>query len=134
VPKNHQDTLKYEIERQVKLGVLKRCSDSEWAAPPFIIPKKNWTVRFISDFRKLNAQFRRKPYPIPRKSQMLQELEEFVFATFFDSNMGYCNIRLDRDAQKLCDPPHFDCKMTSKCNKYVFLTLSEVVIQPTFKL
>jgi hypothetical protein len=26
------------------------------------------------------------------------------------------------------------CKMTSECNKYAFLTLSEVVIQPTFKL
>jgi hypothetical protein len=29
VPKIHHDTLKHEIERQVKLGVLKRCSDSE---------------------------------------------------------------------------------------------------------
>jgi hypothetical protein len=37
----------HEIERLVKLGVLKRCSDSEWAAPTFIIPKKNGTVRFI---------------------------------------------------------------------------------------
>jgi hypothetical protein len=26
------------------------------------------------------------------------------------------------------------CKMTSACNKYAFSTLSEVVIQPTFKL
>jgi hypothetical protein len=28
VPRNHHDTLKHEIERLVKLGVLKRCSDS----------------------------------------------------------------------------------------------------------
>jgi hypothetical protein len=40
VPKMHHDTLKHEIERLFGLGVLKRCSDSEWAAPTFIIPKK----------------------------------------------------------------------------------------------
>jgi hypothetical protein len=38
LPKNHHDTLKHEIERLVALGVLKRRSDSEWAAPTFILP------------------------------------------------------------------------------------------------
>jgi hypothetical protein len=46
VPKIHHDTLKHEIELLLKLGVSKRCSDSEWAAPTLIIPKKNGTVRF----------------------------------------------------------------------------------------
>jgi hypothetical protein len=59
VPKNHHDTLKHGIERHVKLGVLKRCSNSEWAAPTLIIPKKNGTVRFISDFRKLNEMLKK---------------------------------------------------------------------------
>jgi hypothetical protein len=73
VPKNHHNTLKHEIHRLVKLGVLKRCSDSEWAAPTFIIHNKSGTVRFISDFRKLNDMLKRKPYPIPKNAQMLQE-------------------------------------------------------------
>jgi hypothetical protein len=46
-PRIHHDTLKAEIERLVNLGVLRRCSDSEWGAPTFIIPEKNGTVRFI---------------------------------------------------------------------------------------
>ena len=82
--------------------VLRKCSDSEWGAPTFIIPKKNGTVRFISDFRKLNAQLKRKPYPIPKISEMLQELEKFTYATALDLNMGYYTIRLDPDTQKLC--------------------------------
>jgi hypothetical protein len=102
VPKNHHDTLKHEIERLVKLGVLKRYSDSEWAAPTFIIPNKNSTVIFIYDFRKLNEMLKRKPYPIPKIAQMLQELEEFAYATSLDMNMGYNTIKLDSDAQKLC--------------------------------
>jgi hypothetical protein len=100
VPTTNHDTLKYEIERLVKLGVLIRCSDSEWAAPTFIIPKKNGTVRFISDFRKMNEMLKRKPYPIPKIAQMLQELEELDYATSLDLNMGYYTIKLDYDAQK----------------------------------
>jgi hypothetical protein len=56
--KIHHSTLKHEIEQLVKLGVLKRCHDSEWAAPAFIIPKKNVTVRSIPDFRKLNEMLK----------------------------------------------------------------------------
>jgi hypothetical protein len=33
---------------------------------------------------------------------MLQELQEFMFATSLDLNMGYYTIRLDPDAKKLC--------------------------------
>jgi hypothetical protein len=35
---------------------LKGGSDSEWAAPTLIIPKKNGIVRLIFDFRKSNQQ------------------------------------------------------------------------------
>jgi hypothetical protein len=84
----------------VPLGVFKRCSDSEWAAPTFIIPKKNGTVRFISDFRRLNEEVKRKPYTIPNIAQMFQELEKFAYATSLDLNMGYYTIRLHPDSQK----------------------------------
>ena len=49
----------------VKIGVLRRCNNSEWGAPCFIQAKKNGTVRFLTDFRELNKRIKRKPYPIP---------------------------------------------------------------------
>ena len=49
IPKIHEATLKMEVNRLVELGVLKKVNRSEWAAPTFIIPKKDGTVRFISD-------------------------------------------------------------------------------------
>ena len=54
VPHIHLETLKKEVDRLEELGVVQRQPDSEWGAPTFIIPKKNMTVRFISDFRELN--------------------------------------------------------------------------------
>ena len=50
IPKAYTDTLKLEVERLEKAGVLKRVNQSKWAAPTFIIPKKDGSVRFILDF------------------------------------------------------------------------------------
>ncbi len=102
VPKIHKDVLIKEIERLCKLGVLEWQHYSEWASPSFIVPKKNGTVRFLSDFREVNKRLIRKPFPIPKISTVLQELEGFTFATALDLNMGYYTIRLDPDASKIC--------------------------------
>jgi hypothetical protein len=74
----------------------------KWALPSFIIPKKDHTVRTISDFRELNKRIVRKPYPIPKISTTLQELEGFTHATTLDLNMGCYTIRLDPTAAKMC--------------------------------
>ena len=50
IPRVHENTLRMEVDRLCKTGVLKKVNRSEWAAPTFIIPKKDGTVRFISDF------------------------------------------------------------------------------------
>ena len=102
VPHIHLATLKKEVTRLVKIGVLKRQPDSEWASPTFIVPKKNQTVRFLSDFREVNKRIIRTPFPIPKISTTLQEMEGFTYATALDLNMGYYTIRLDGDAQKIC--------------------------------
>ncbi len=51
--------------------------------------QKGSTVHTISDFRELNKHIVRKPYPIPKISTILQELEGFTYATALDLNMGY---------------------------------------------
>jgi len=102
VPKIYEQTLKQEVERLVRLGVLKKVNRSEWAAPTFIIPKKDQTVRFILDFRKLNKRIKRKPYPIPKVQDMLMRLEGFKYASSLDINMGYYHIELSPNAKCLC--------------------------------
>jgi hypothetical protein len=92
VPKIHKDTLIKEVERLVKLGVLERQPALEWASPSFIIPKKNRTVCFLSNFQEVNKRLIRKPFPITKISTVLQELEGFTFATALDLNIGYYTI------------------------------------------
>ena len=87
VPKIHEITLKKELRKLCKLGVLRKCSASTWASPTFIIPKKNGTARFISDFRYLNKNLVCKPYPIPKIADVLQKLEGPFYTTSLDLNM-----------------------------------------------
>ena len=102
IPKCHEQTLKMEVDRLVKAGVLKKVNRSEWAAPTFIIPKKDGTVRFISDFRELNKRIKRKPYPIPKVQDLMLKLEGFQYATSLDLNMGYYHIESDTRSKELC--------------------------------
>ena len=102
VPKIHELTLKSDIDRLVRAGILRKVNRSEWAAPTFIIPKKDGTVRFISDFRELNRRIRRTPYPIPKIQDLLLKLEGFKYGTALDLNMGYYHIELSSESKELC--------------------------------
>ncbi len=102
IPKIHKATLMKEIDRLILIGILKWQPLSKWALLSFIIPKKDHTVRMISDFRELNKRIVRKPYPIPKISTTLHELEGFTYATTLDLNMGCYTIRLDPTAAKMC--------------------------------
>ena len=88
--------------RLCQLGVLERQPASEWALPSFIIPKKDKTVRFLSDFWAVNKRLVRKPFTIPKISIVLQEIKGFSYATTLDLKMGFYTIRLDPDASKIC--------------------------------
>jgi hypothetical protein len=102
VAKVHKETIIKEVERLRKLGVLERQPASEWASPSFITSKKDETVCFLSDFREVNKRLVRTPFPIPKISTVLQDIEGFSYAAALDLNMGYYTIRLDPDASKIC--------------------------------
>jgi len=94
--------MKDEIKRLESLEILKPIASSEWAAPTFIIPKKNNTVCVITDFRGLNKCLVRKPYPIPKIPNIFRGLEKFQYAMTIDLNMGYYSMPLDEEAKILC--------------------------------
>jgi hypothetical protein len=60
VPRSVEQQLQHnkEIVRLVDIGVLGEYYSSEWASssPSFAIPKKNGTIRVVTDFRKNSTQ------------------------------------------------------------------------------
>jgi hypothetical protein len=94
VPRSVEQQLQHikEIVRLVGIGVLEEDYSSEWASssPSFEIPKKNGTIRVVTDFRKLNLllKYPSHPFPIPKIGDMIRSMEEFIFASALDLNMG----------------------------------------------
>jgi hypothetical protein len=102
IPHINTATLKMEVDRLCQVGVLRKVNHSKWAAPAFIIPKKDGSVRFISNFRELNKTIKRKPFPIPKIQDMLLKLEGFQYVTSLDLKMGYYHIELSPHSKRLC--------------------------------
>ena len=82
------------------IGVITPDVDSPWASPCFIIPKKDGTVRFLTDFRRLNTQLERRPYPIPKISTLLQGIPKFFMVSSLDMSMGYYSTVLEKSSSK----------------------------------
>ena len=101
VPHVHLATFKKELDRLVSIGVLKPTGASLWAAGTFIIPKKDNTVRWISDFRMLNKFIERKKYPLPHVQAIVQEQRPYKFLTKIDISMQYYTFRLDDKSSEL---------------------------------
>jgi hypothetical protein len=62
VPKAYESMIRKEVKRLCRLNVLRRCNESEWAAPSFGTPKKNGQIPFISDFCQLSKWITRRSH------------------------------------------------------------------------
>jgi hypothetical protein len=102
VAHSNLETFKNELEHLVKLKVLQRCGASEWAAPTFIVPKKDGRARWVSDFRELNKLIKRKTHPLPRIMDVLCERSGHKFFTKLDILMQHCTFELDEESKDLC--------------------------------
>ncbi len=56
----------------------------------------------VTNFREVNKQLVRMPFPLPKSSTVLQELEGHTYAITCDLNMGYYTITLDPNTSKIC--------------------------------
>ena len=95
VPHIHLSTYKQELNHLVHLGILIPQQESESASPSFIIPKKDGKVHWISDLRQLNKVIKRKKYPLPIITDILQKRYGYKFFTKLDISMQYYTFELD---------------------------------------
>ena len=98
----HRKVFKEELDRLVAIGVLKKVGRSEWASSSFVIPKKDGTVRWITDLRELNKVIKRKIYPLRRIHDILRRRNGDKFFTKLDVSMQCCAFKLDEASSELC--------------------------------
>ena len=76
-----KEVLKTQLD-ELQRNDLKQLSRSEYECPVVMVKKKEGSLRFCCDFRRLNDVTRRDSYPLPRISEVISTLEEAkVFST-----------------------------------------------------
>ena len=65
----------------------------------FIIPNKEETVRFITDYPMINHKLVRNTYPLLRIGNTIQKLDGFHYVTALNLNMEYYTIRISLASQ-----------------------------------
>ena len=68
--------------------------ESPWAFPAVLIPKKDNSVRFCVDYRKLNAITISDTYPLPRIDDLLHSAKITPYVTTLDLRSGYWRIKV----------------------------------------
>ena len=75
-------------------------SDSEWASPAFMVPKKEkgeW--RLVADYRGLNEQTEHDSYSLPLIDTILQKQQKKRIFTVLDLKHGYHQMPLHPDSR-----------------------------------
>ncbi|KAL1264151.1 hypothetical protein QQF64_004506 [Cirrhinus molitorella] len=100
VPQKLLSTMKKELDEMLKLEVIEP-SNSEWNNPIVLVPKKDGTIRFCLDFRKLNTVIKFDPYPMPRVDELIERLSTAQYLTTLDLYKGFWQIPLNEQSKEL---------------------------------
>ncbi|CAF4061878.1 unnamed protein product, partial [Rotaria sp. Silwood1] len=80
LPPSKKAIVDQQLEEMLQAGHITP-SHSPWASPIVLSPKKDGTLRFCVDYRKLNANTIRTAYPMPQVDDTLDSLREAAFIT-----------------------------------------------------
>jgi len=102
VPHHRKALLEEMVQDQLKKGVV-RPSNSPWASPVVLVPKKSedgtpkW--RFCVDFRAVNEVTVPDVYPLPNITETLDSLGGCTIFTTLDLRSGYHQIEIDESSK-----------------------------------
>jgi hypothetical protein len=81
------------LEEALATGHIRQ-SKSPLGVPVFFIKKKNGKLRFIQDYRGLNAITRKNRYPLPLINNLIHRLKDTRYFTKLDVCWGYNNVHI----------------------------------------
>ena len=75
-------------------GVI-QSSSSPWAFPVVLVQKKDGSIRFCVDYRKLNQITQKDTYPLPRIDMILYALNGSQWFSTLDLISGYWQVEVE---------------------------------------
>ena len=99
-PRAHLPVIDNLLDEMQHQGVIEPCQ-SEWGSNVVLVKKKDGSIRFCVDYRKLNSLTTKDVYPLPRIDTCLDTLSGAAWYSTFDLPSGFHQVFMNpRDANK----------------------------------
>ena len=92
-----REIVRQEVQKMMAAGAI-RPSNSPWASPITLVRKKDGSVRFCIDMRKVNEVTVKDKYPLPRIDDLLATLAGCKYFTKLDAASGYWQVPMEESS------------------------------------
>nr|AHN53418.1 pol polyprotein [Nuttalliella namaqua] len=100
VSHSERETIETEVTEMLSKSIV-RPSSSPWSSPVVLVPKKDGSIRFCVDYRRLNKVTRKDVYPMPRIDDALDAVCGANYFSSLDMRSGYWQIPMaEEDKEK----------------------------------
>ena len=99
IPPPQLDKVREHLKLMLDAGVI-RPSNSPWCNAVVLVRKKDGSLRFCIDFRKLNSLTVKDSHPLPRICEILESLAGAAHFSTFDMNSGFWQVPMDEESKQ----------------------------------
>ncbi|KAL5509658.1 hypothetical protein EMCRGX_G005060 [Ephydatia muelleri] len=96
VPQARREEVRRLLREMLESGVVEP-SDEPWSSPVVLAQKKDGSLRFCVDYRRVNAITRKDAYPLPRVDDTLDTWEDQNTLLHWTSLAGYWQVEVAAD-------------------------------------
>ena len=100
IPYKTREVMETEVQEMLELGVIEP-SVSPYFSPVVLVPKKDGSVRFCIDFRKLNKVTEFDAEPMLNMEEVINRLSGHKYFTKIDLSKGYWQVELTEESKPL---------------------------------
>ena len=93
-----REIIEKEVNKMLQNNII-RISESPWSSPVVLVPKKDSTVRFCLDYRRLNKITVKNSHPLPLIADTLDALNNSKIFSKIDLKSGFWSISMDDDSR-----------------------------------
>ena len=99
IPPPQLDGVREHLKLMLDTGVI-RPSNSPWCNAVVLVRKKDGSLRFCIDFRKLNSLTVKDSHPLPCICETLESLTGAAHFLTFDMNSGFWQVPMDEESKQ----------------------------------
>ena len=96
--RKEDEYMEKQIKEYLKYGIIEE-SSSAFASPYLLVPKKNGSLRFVTNFIRLNKISKGDAYPLPRIQDLVDSMGGKIVWSVMDLFSGYWQIKVAEESR-----------------------------------